>query len=289
MPENRLIFQDAVNARNAVTQEQRREIKRLYSEWADEVSELASHYSRKSTSSAVVSERQFRELENMLVLASERISDDVKGIATKNVRYMSDTVVRSNTKWLASLGFDLAVVSVSMSSVPDAVVQRLVTGQIYESGWSLSKSIWSDNQRTQKQIYEIVAGGMAQNKSIYEISKDLERWINPDKMHPWNLVGVNGRKIYPRSVDYNAQRLARTLVQHSYQQSFIEAVKDNNLVEGIIWRANGSRACPACLEMDGKFFAKDEVPLDHPNGMCVMEPALAPDWKQQLRDMLTGQ
>ena len=123
---------------------------------------------------------------------------------------------------------------------------------------------------------------------LYEMAKDLERWVNPDKRNPWNLRNAKGRKIYPRSVDYNAQRLVRTLTQHAYQQSFAGVIKDNKLIEGVIWRANGSRACPACLAMDGKLFAKDEVPLDHPQGMCVMEPALAPDWRQQLRDMLTG-
>jgi len=280
------IFQDAVKTRDTITLQQRRDIKRLYADWADEIADRARHYHNLSTSSAVLSERLFRDLESMLIEASERVSNNVEGIITINMRTMSETVVSSNTKWLTSLGFDTVVIHASMSLIPNAVVQRLVTGQLYESGWSLSKSIWTDNQATQKQIYEIVAGGMAQNKSIYEMSKDLERWVNPDKMRPWNLRNAAGRKIYPREVDYNSQRLARTLVQHSYQQSFVEATKDNDLVECYRWESNGSRACPICIDRDGKHFPKDDLPLDHPNGMCVWVPVLVKDWKQRLAEML---
>jgi SPP1 gp7 family putative phage head morphogenesis protein len=114
----------------------------------------------------------------------------------------------------------------------------------------------------------------------------LERWINPDKAKPWNLRNAQGRLIYPRSVDYNAQRLARTMVQHSYQQSFVESTKNNDLIESYRWIANGSRVCPICEERNGQIFQKDELPLDHPNGMCVWEPVLVKDWKQQLANML---
>ena len=289
MPPEPLIFRDAEKARDAITQEQRQEIKRLYSDWADEIADRAAYYSLKSTSSAALSEYYYRDLEKMLIEASERISDKVKQTATKNIWRMSDVVVSSNVEWMSSLGFNAVKLRASMSSVPDAIVQRLVTGQIYESGWSLSKSLWTDNQATQKQIYEIVAGGMAQNKSIYEMSKDLERWINPDKARPWNLRNAAGRKIYPREVDYSAQRLARTLVQHSYQQSFVEATKDNDLIESYTWIANGSRVCPLCADRNGKVFAKDDLPLDHPNGMCVWVPNVVHDWKQQLAAMLSLQ
>jgi SPP1 gp7 family putative phage head morphogenesis protein len=226
-------------------------------------------------------------LEKSLIARSASISAKSEGIIKRNIRRMCESVFGANSKWLTSLGIRAATAQALPLSGPDAIVHRLVTGQVYKSGWSLSGSLWTDNLKTQKQIYEIVAGGMAQNKSIYEMSRDLERWVNPDKIKPWNLVNAKGRKIYPRAVDYNSQRLARTLVQHSYQQSFVESVKHNDLVESIRWIANGSRVCEVCESMHGKIFAKDELPLDHPNGMCVMEPVLADDWKQQLRDMLT--
>ena len=59
-----------------------------------------------------------------------------------------------------------------------------------------------------------------ENCSYYEIAKDLESYVRPNARLPWNLRMADGKKIYKKQIDYNAQRLARTLVQHGYQQSF---------------------------------------------------------------------
>ena len=62
------------------------------------------------------------------------------------------------------------------------------------------------------------------------------------------------------------------MVQHSYQQSFDAVCHNNPFVIDYVWRANGSRVCELCLDRDGKHYPKDALPLDHPNGMCTMEP-----------------
>ena len=36
------------------------------------------------------------------------------------------------------------------------------------------------------------------------------------------------------------------------------------------------RVCDICRNREGKVFKKDELPLDHPNGMCTFE-AVIPD------------
>lgn len=45
---NRLIFQDAELARDTITATQKREIAKLYDEWADEIGERAKYYARKT-------------------------------------------------------------------------------------------------------------------------------------------------------------------------------------------------------------------------------------------------
>ena len=49
-----------------------------------------------------------------------------------------------------------------VSSVPDDVVRNLLTGQIYDSGWSLSSRIWGDNENTLKDIYQVMAKGLTE-------------------------------------------------------------------------------------------------------------------------------
>ena len=287
----KLIFQNSEAVKNAIMDSQKKEIAELYEKWADEIGKKAEQYSKKTTPSSVVAERQMKELQKQLKATSHEVSNEIHSKIKKNMYTIADAVVADNVKWLESFGFSADGLNAAFSYVPDEIVRNLVTGQIYQGGWNLSSKIWGDNEATLKSTYQIVAKGLAENKPIYDIAKELEQYVSPSKQKNWNPVlamkntktgKIEYKRIYKKQVDYNAQRLARTLVQHSYQQSFIAVTKDNPFIEDYIWHSNGSRVCPLCLARDKKHFKKDELPMDHPNGMCTMEPAVAKDMVDQL-------
>lgn len=284
MAANKLIFKNAAKARDAITASQKKEIEKLYKNWADEIGDRAKYYQRKTTASSVVSERQMKELQRQLRETSKQVSNEVYKMTKQNIYNVADEVVKCNRAWLSSLGFESTSLDVAFNYVPDSIVRKLVTGQIYDSGWSLSSRIWGSNEDTLKDIYQIMAGGMAKNQSVYEIAKSLEQYVRPGAAKQWNLTAPDGRRIFPKNVDYNAQRLARTLVQHGYQQSFIETTENNPFVKRYIWEANGSRVCPICMGRNGQSFKKDELPMDHPNGMCTMVPDIDEDMTNKLAD-----
>lgn len=279
---NRLIFKNAEAARDAIIESQKKEIAGLYEKWADEIGERAEYYRRKTTASSVLSERQMRELQKQLRATSQEVSNEVYNKIKQNLYTISEAVIKDNVKWLTELGFSEAGVNAAFTYVPDQIVRNLITGQIYDSGWSLSGRIWGSNEETLKDIYQIVAKGLAENRPIYDIAKELESYVSSGAKKPWNLKAPDGKWIYRKKVDYNAQRLARTLVQHGYQQSFVAATIKNPFITEYIWIANGSRVCPLCQDRDGQHFKKDELPLDHPNGMCTMEPVVVDNLEEQL-------
>ena len=279
---NPLIFKDSEAAVASIMDSQKKEIAALYEQWADEIGEKAKYYSHKTTASAPLSERYYKELEKQLRATSQEVSNEVYNKIKHNIYTVADAVVADNVKWLEQFGFSAEGLNAAFSYVPDSVVRNIITGQIYDSGWSLSARIWGDNEDTLKDVYKVMAGGLAQQKPIYEIAKDLEKYVRPSAAKPWNLIAPDGKKIYPKQVDYNAQRLARTLVQHSYQQSFVATTQKNPFITEYVWRANGSRVCQLCLSRDGAHYQKDELPLDHPNGMCTMEPVVVTDMVDQL-------
>ena len=288
-----LIFKNAEEITKSVMASQQKEIAGLYENWADEIGKKAKTYSHKTTASSVVSERQMKELQKMLRTTGQEVSKEIGSIIKNNMYVIADAVVADNVKWLESFGFSADGLNAAFSNVPKDIVYNLVTGQIYDSGWSLSKRIWGDNEQTMKDAYNIMARGLAENKGIYEIAKDLESYVRPSAKLPWNPViamkntktgKIEYKRIYKKQVDYNAQRLARTLAQHGYQQSFIAVTEKNPFVTEYIWHSNGSRACPLCLDRDGVTFQKGTLPMDHPNGMCTMEPVIAKDMVDQLAD-----
>ena len=271
MPRQKLFLEDAGIARDRITKQEMRRIEKLYEDWAKEIEERGEYWRLRGDR---FQERYYKELRKQLQDSSSAVSRAIYTNIKSSMFDVSDSVMASSAKWFKEMGFTGSHVSGALSSVARREVTNIINGRIYDTGWSLSARIWGNNDEMMKTLYEIVGGGYARNESIYEISRELAQYVNPKRARPWNLKMADGRKIYPKQVDYNAQRLARTLIQHAYQQSVIDVSKINPFVKKIRWIANGSRVCEICADRDGELYDLDMVPLDHPNGMCVMEPVV---------------
>lgn len=269
-----LKYQSSVAARDALTKSELARISKLYTQWADEIAKQAEYFSKLKSNYASTQARQLdtlkKQLESSSITVTQKSLDSIKSAMTSAVQ----SAVTAQSNWLRSLGFKVKGIDVAFSDVPSDVVEKLVTGSIYKGGWNLSDAIWGDNEDTLKKLYEIVAGGVAQNKGTYDIAKDLEQFVRPGAKKNWNLRDKDGRRIYPKQVDYSSQRLARTLTQHAYQQGTLQAAKDNPFITSFKWVANGSRRCDICKKRDGRVYTKGRVPLDHPNGMCIIVPVV---------------
>ena len=253
-------------------------IGKLYEQWAKDIEK---EWGNKVTNSqpAAYKKLQMMKLRTALKREADYISKQVEKSIRTNIYVMSNYVVDAMYENLKNLGINSKALRASMATIPQNVVENIVSGSIYggAGNWRLSKAIWGDNNQTLSSLYKIVGGGIAQNKSIYEIANELSKYVNPRAAKQWNLKDSKGVSIYPKKVEYSAQRLARTLSQHAYQQSIVQTTLKNPMVLGIRWKANGSRVCDICKARDGQVYPKDELPLDHPNGMCVMEPIYLAD------------
>lgn len=275
MPYN---FQYVEAQKVQLTNDEIKQLRKLYEQWAKDIEK---EWGNKvtSTASGAVKKTQMLKLRSALRREAKYIAEATERDITSSLYVMSNHVVDAMYANLAELGVNSKLLRASFASIPTNVVENLVNGSIYgaKGSWSLSKAIWGDEEKTLSNLYKIVAGGIAENKSIYEIANELSKYVNPRAARQWNLKTKDGVRIYPKKVDYAAQRLARTLSQHAYQQTIVQTTLKNPMVLGIRWRANGSRVCEVCKARDGQVFLKDQLPLDHPNGMCVMEPIYLAD------------
>lgn len=287
MPSNP--FEYANGMRDKITAKESQEIQQMYVELGKKIDDLGKKYGKKDTASAPLQQMYYTQLKKQVEAWSKELSNGVYSKVTQAIGSVSDAVVKDNAKWLESLGFNKDHISAAFSNVNQSVVNSIVTGKIYggKSGsWSLSKSIWGDNEKNLKTIYRIVAEGMTMQMGVQEIAENLRDFVDPTKKLDW--TGPNGTKIYGRKTDYNAQRLVRTLSQHAYQKSVSQVAWDNPFISKIKWVSNGSRVCDICKKRDGKVYALSKLPLDHPNGMCVMEPVIDNDITDQLADWVNG-
>lgn len=269
----------AEQERVKLTQQQQKYIVDIYKNASKAIAKKAKNLPK--TPSAPLKEWYLKELQKEINLqlrkAEKSLEDQIRG----NMAQVSQIVVDEASKFNSKIGLR---VEGAYFYVPDEIVKTLSTGKLYSGDWSLSNAIWNTHIKARQSINNVVAQGIAENKSAYDIAKDLEKYLNPEAKKDWDWS-----KVYPGSakrIDYNAQRLARTMVSHAYQQSFVKVTQNNPFVQDYVWlAAGGNRTCEVCMERDGKHFPKDNLPLDHPNGMCTFE-AYIPDSMTQIADRL---
>ena len=197
-------------------------------------------------------------------------------LVKSNMDLMVDKVIYNNNLFMKDLGFSNTYTDDRIFR--QNVVNRIITGKLYGGKWSLSSAIWGDSKMKQNEISRIVARGIAENKSTYDIAKQLQRYVNPNAYKETIIPGT--RKV----VDYNSQRLARTMVSHAYEESFVSLTKYNPFIDAYRWvTSGGDRVCPLCVErataddygLGEGIYPKDQLPLDHPNGMCTFEVVIS--------------
>ncbi len=281
-------FKDAIEARDNLTKRQERAIRHSYNEWAKEIREEAKHLSRFPGSQN--EQREMAELYYQLRNASRQLSAEINNDVSKNINDMGNVVVNTNKRWLNSLGLSTNSLDYKMSRAKDSAIRSILTGNLYQNNQPLSERVWVTTDSNLKDIYSIVARGIAINQSPKEIALSLEKYLNTNKSLGWSVkqyTDINGNlkiaHIHNNQVDWRAQRLARTMIQHSYEQSLVALTKDNPFVKGYIWHANGPDTCEICVDRDGRFYTAEELPLDHPNGQCDFEVSV--DEEKAMNDL----
>lgn len=170
------------------------------------------------------------------------------------------------------------------SKTPDDVLRALLDGRMYRDGKSLSRRIWNATDYLQGNIEDIVAQGIAQKRSALNIAKDLEAYVNPKAKMP-----VSWLKLYPdipfvRQIDYNAQRLARTAINHAYWAANVETAQKNPFCTAMHWQLSpshyerqvarfGEDVCDTYASHDeglgrGNFPIRN-LPMPHAQCLCV--------------------
>ena len=268
-------FESSERKRKEIVDQQKRDIKKLYKEVHDEFKKEIKRLERNRDTKSLLKSNYLKSLKNELNGYMKSVDMKTERMVKENMNTIVNSVVRNNQSFIYNLGFDIHT---NNSMIKRNVVERILTGTIYDGKWNLSSAIWGDTEKKKQEINKIIAKGVLRNKGVYDIAKDLERYVNPNarKDYDWSAMFPGSRK----KVDYNAQRLARTMISHAYEEAFVEVTKDNPFIESYRWLTScGHNVCALCIDREttDKFglgpgiFPKSRLPLDHPNGMCTFE------------------
>lgn len=270
-----------------LTFEQNRRLRKMYEEISQDIAEESARLSNRTNVSSILRQQYLDGLSKQVKAEVERLGKEQDAMTKGYMARAAQAVIEDSEELLLTLGINAKG---AFSHIPTDVVERVASGKLYADRWNLSQAIWGNTQKTKRDIDTVVAKGIAEQKSTFEIAKDLEDYVNPRKRK-----GFEWAKVYPgtaKVVDYNAQRLARTMLSHAYEDALIQSTKDNPFIECYEWlTSNSDRVCEICQEreagfhgvvingknMYGCYYAED-IPLDHPNGMCTIDVYIEQDY-----------
>lgn len=256
--------------RKRIEYEQIKYINSLYSELSKKVKNELDKIKRLSNVSEFLAKRYLDKLINDLNDSIEDMEKNLLAYIPSNMKKIINAVIKDQEEYFEEIGLDIEN---PYEFLPGQLENDITKGKMYVGVFTLRRSLQKNTKKLKKDMKKIVSEGAKQSLGIYTIVDSIRIYLNPSikKGYEWikTYPGINKR------VAYNAQRLARTLASNSYQLAVEGTCKYNPFVDGYLWRINPAHGnvCPICIDREGNFFTKDTVPLDHPNGQCILEPS----------------
>lgn len=227
-----------------------------------------------------------KAVKNLTAAYSQQIYDELLKVVMKyNSKVATDLADVNKQMMQLLMGDGYKQIKDQVDKLVDIVnadtVEQLIRGKVYEDRKGLDKRLWSCTNTSGEKIEDAVASCMAEGMSAADMAENLKEFAMGGH-HTWSRnkirekLGSGYARKHSSGLDYESLRLARTTITHQSQIETINTRKVNPYMGGVKWHSNheAGRTCDLCNERDGHIFIvdKEDIPLDHPNGACWLEP-----------------
>lgn len=227
-----------------------------------------------------------KAVKNLTAAYSQQIYDELLKVVIKyNSKVAKDLSDINKQMMQLLMGDGYQQIKEQVDKLVDIVnadtVEQLIRGKLYEDRKGLDKRLWSCTNTSGEKIEDAVASCMAEGMSAADMAENLKQFAMGGH-HTWSRnkirekLGSGYARKYSGGLDYESLRLARTTITHQAQIETINTRKVNPYMGGVKWHSNheAGRTCDLCNSRDGHIFIvdKEDIPLDHPNGACWLEP-----------------
>ena len=179
----------------------------------------------------------------------------------------------------------------------EKVINIIKSGKMYETDKNgnfvdLDNRLWNAANASGKKLQDAIVSCLAQGMGPADMARVLKDF-GKEGHKTWSTkkirekLGPGYARSHSGGLDYAALRLARTVHTHTNQLRVIHGKDANPYINKIMYHSAhiANRTCSMCAERDGQVFAPNKVPLDHPNGMCWLEPVFDRSEKEIAEDI----
>lgn len=227
-----------------------------------------------------------KAVKNLTLAYSQQIYDELQKVVKEYNSKAASEIADINKQMMQLLmGDSYQQIKDQVDKLVDIVnkdtVEQLIRGKVYEDGKGLDKRLWKSVSSSGTKIEDAVASCTAEGMGAADMAKNLKEFAMGGH-HTWSRnkirekLGSYYASRYRGGLDYESLRLARTTITHQAQIETINTKRVNPYMGGVQWHSNheAGRTCDLCNERDGHIFItdKEDIPLDHPNGACWLEP-----------------
>ena len=265
------------------------ELRRVY----QAAGRLAAAAVRDSTRAGLssITSSQYMQLQRQLMQGVNRINvalaaqvpsvvgTGFQSYAKIETRYLIDSVMRAG----AVSAISPVLIRQFYVGLNERVVEDIVR-RTFANGYSFSTRVWNTAMDYNRQINNVVSTGVAMNRDVLSIARDINVYVRDGKMSLMQRYGdlVRGASDLTRrsrlKVDYRALRLVRSELTASLQNAAVQAGEANpaciHMYEWV--RVNSEEWGCDCPELqENSPYRTESVPgYPHPNCMCQVRPIL---------------
>lgn len=274
------LLKDAVNEKNKLTVKTLNKIIKIYESAADDLL-------KKASTSRGFTRAWTKDYERYIKYKILELNNELAKVSDSSIRTSAEIAASVQGDFLSyinnryTLDIDKSMLEFAYTT-NEKLIGQIIQGGFYKDNRSLSDRIWGYGNQNGKDIQYILTKGMAEQKSYLDIIKDLEKFLKSNTDPDFKKTYT---KLYNRKVDYNAQRLLRTAMNHMFYVQNVSNAKNNPYAEAMHWELSaehgtrqvdrfGEDECDDYANSDyynlgqGNF-PPDKVPVPHPNCLCI--------------------
>lgn len=209
----------------------------------------------------------------------EAVFNQTANVTAIDEQYLVDIIKAENLN-ISTLGIKNLFVAVNNNVVIDMV------NRIYADSYTFSERIWRVGKDYQEQVKRVITSGIAANRDVIDIAKDLEVYVQEGRKGIVKRYGdlIKGNRDYVRrirkDIDYNALRIVRSELYASLQSVSIRNGIFNPACTGMyewIRQSTTDWGCDCPDNAANSPYTLNNIPsFPHPNCLCIILPVLKP-------------